>query len=409
MLLFNYHPKREQYVILGFLFICALMPFLFTASPVLLAPQSQIVKTLWQANFGYWGQKEIDQLQNHSITYPKDGDILFTLGLVHKKERNFKTAQIYYQKTLDLNPDHYKAHLNLGNVYFATKNWEKAIEQYKKVISLAPPPSALAHYNLSRTYLQKYMFEESEKELLQAKKIDSAKIDYYLNTSSENYNRIVIDEKLSKSELLKKALQYSPLGPTLTQQLWSLFFRGIPLSYCLGVILMCIFLALVSTRDKTYRIAVRCKCCGRAFCKRCQRLTIKNIICKQCSKVLRQQKGIDSSIRKDKIIIIERYLNRYKKVSALLSIVLPGAGLIWRGYPIKGTAYLFLFFFLLLNVLFKLWFVETPWDFSQSHSYINMIPSLALLVTLWMLLLKFSFGIKDETVELSSLMRTIKK
>jgi len=56
---------------------------------------------------------------------------------------------------------------NLGNAYFAKKDYDAAIEQYKKAIRIKPDDAAI-HYNLGAAYSNKGDYEAAVKEHLRA-------------------------------------------------------------------------------------------------------------------------------------------------------------------------------------------------------------------------------------------------
>ncbi|MEI6127519.1 MAG: tetratricopeptide repeat protein, partial [Pseudomonadota bacterium] len=155
-ILFTYHTKIERALITGFTLGCVLLlPLLLAAASFCISmPQSDLIRLLWKTNYSAWNQKDIEDLERFAGTLPNDRDILLSLGLVNKREANYRTAQKYYERLLNTDPLSYKAHTNLGNVFLATQKWDEAVAHYQEAISLAPSLSAFAHFNFARAYQQ---------------------------------------------------------------------------------------------------------------------------------------------------------------------------------------------------------------------------------------------------------------
>ena len=72
-----------------------------------------------------------------------------TLNLLGKLDE----SKAFYTKAIELNPNHFKAYNNLGNVLQENGKTEKAIEAYKKTLSINP--NYVEAYN-KLFYLYKY-------------------------------------------------------------------------------------------------------------------------------------------------------------------------------------------------------------------------------------------------------------
>lgn len=399
VLLFTYHSIKERFVIIGFLILFALMPMIISAASFsLYIPQSELTELLDRTNFGYWNQKDIETLENYNRIYPDDQEILFSLGLVHKKEKNYRTAQRYLTKLIAMYPSHYKAHVNIGNVYLATGQWPEAVEQYKEAISIAPTFSSAAHFNLARAYQQKFMFKEAEKELSKAKRINPLRIDGYLKMYSENYNRLLIDETISKRRLWKKGyLSFIEKGE-LRNDLWNLLFSSIPLSYGTAGILCILFLCLILSRKDRFRIAITCKMCGKPICKKCQKSITGEIMCTQCLGLMQKKGRINYKLREEKISYIKRYQKIQKNIGTILRLFFPGAYHVWKGQTIKGTLCIFLFFILILKVIFAI-VLEGPWEFIVSLKVAKITLLVVFLLFFWSLLIIDALKLQVKGIE----------
>ena len=362
LLMFSYQTKQEQKATICLMLFLSLIPqFLAVTATMLAAPQSPLVKTLWTTNYGSWQDRDAVYLKSYSEAHPEDTASLFTLGLISKKEGDYKEAERYYQKVLERNPQNSLARVNLGNVYCAIKKPDQAIEQYQQALALKPS-SAAAHFNLSRAYLQKFMFTESEAEFMKAKHLDSSAVTYLLVTYAENPNRLLIDEPLPRAEIWQKAFSSTSENRLLAQQLWDVTCRGIPFAYgwaAPGAFIIC---ALLVVKYKRFALAKRCMTCGRSFCRRCERVSDQTRSCTQCTNILGKQEGLDPALREMKMLTIKKYQGRQKTITTFFTFLFPGAGLLRKGYLVPGLLCTVLFaFFLFFTVLHG--FVMTySWD-----------------------------------------------
>ena len=62
----------------------------------------------------------------------------FNLAVQNHQNNNLKDAQNYYQKVLEIDPNHINAHNNLGAIFNDLGEHQKAKECYQKVIAIDP-------------------------------------------------------------------------------------------------------------------------------------------------------------------------------------------------------------------------------------------------------------------------------
>jgi tetratricopeptide (TPR) repeat protein len=362
LLVFSYQSKAEQRATIVLILFFSLIPRLLTVTAAMLeAPQDRHVTVLWNVNYRSWSDRETARLKNYSADHPEDTASLFTLGLVAKKEGAYEDAERCFQKVLDRPPHCAAARINLGNVYCAIMKPDMAIEQYQQALALTPS-SAVAHYNLSRAYMQKFMFTESEAAFLQAKRLDSAAVDYQLARYSENPNRLLIDAPLARAEIWQKAVSPSPEKMQLARRLWDFSCRGVPFAYgwaAPGVFIIC---ALLLVKIKRFALAKRCATCGRIFCRRCQSVSAHTGSCSQCANILTKKEGQDPALREVKLRAIKKYRQRQKTINALFTFLFPGAGLLRRGHLIAGLLYSFLFSFFFFYIVMRGFLIPCSWD-----------------------------------------------
>jgi len=84
---------------------------------------------------------------------PHDADYWYNLGLIYFDKKNITEALKNYQKAVELNPKEPEYLLGEGNIYFIKKNYSSAIEIYLKAIKINPS-FIQSYFNLSICYLK---------------------------------------------------------------------------------------------------------------------------------------------------------------------------------------------------------------------------------------------------------------
>lgn len=82
------------------------------------------------------------QLINNAISIDSnDPEKLHARGQIHSALNNKSGAEEDYKKAIKINPYIYQYHYNLGNVYFDTRQFAKAVNSYSNAIELNPNDS----------------------------------------------------------------------------------------------------------------------------------------------------------------------------------------------------------------------------------------------------------------------------
>ncbi len=412
ILLFIYHSKREQQIIIILAFFLLLSPFMVQfIARTLVTSSSGVWYHLYQVN-EEMGEDETEQrLDEWVARNPDDVDVLFSLALLKKREGAYEEARKYYEKVIAIAPSHYRAWCNLGNVLVATQHADAAIEHYTRCLELNPT-SVEGYYNLSRTYLVQYMFNESTKNFSKAKEIDPERVDYYSQIYSPHVNRMVIDETISAGEFWEATFKPSEEKQLCSAYLWDTFFKGIPFGYRYGVVLLlllCVCLLFISHHE--LGLSVGCEYCGAAVCRRCRKTVYEDTLCRLCVAIFkgRGDYSISTKEKEKKVFRIERFQKRHLSVGKILSLLLPGAGHLWAGYPLRGTAVLFLFFFLLLKLIYWDGFLMNPWLMSNARSYGGTTVVCCIVILLYLYSLLNFIGSSRGVSQFLSLIRVTRK
>ena len=105
-------------------------------------------------------------------------------------EGKLEEAKILFQNILQVQPTHYKAHINLGAILLKLGKLDEAEISFKKVIEFKPE-FAVAHYNLGVTQEKLSRFNEAE---ISYKKAIEFKTDYV--EAHNNLNMIIRQNRL---------------------------------------------------------------------------------------------------------------------------------------------------------------------------------------------------------------------
>ncbi|WP_299189628.1 tetratricopeptide repeat protein [uncultured Aquimarina sp.] len=93
---------------------------------------------VWNSNESLW----LDVV----VKSPKNGRGLMNYGLIHMAKGNFEIAKGYFDKALEINPNYYTLHINLGILNGAVNNHNKAIEHFNTAIKLNTTSSEPEYY-----------------------------------------------------------------------------------------------------------------------------------------------------------------------------------------------------------------------------------------------------------------------
>lgn len=115
--------------------------------------------------------KTIEELKKVAEKYPNEAKVYEKLAWVYAKEKKFKEAIFYYEKTISLNPNIPGPYNNLGNIYFLLGDRQTAIKYYEKSISVSPNQID-ARLNLGKLYYFEGMLKEASAQFNKVLQID---------------------------------------------------------------------------------------------------------------------------------------------------------------------------------------------------------------------------------------------
>jgi tetratricopeptide (TPR) repeat protein len=349
----GYVMKRERQIILIFFILLVYLPFfLRSASAFLDGPDSELIFELSQANYEDWDRTIEQKLEAWAKTHPDDAEVLFTLGLMGKREGRYAQAEEWYQRSTQLSVPFDQALSNLGNVYLAEKKLESAKSYYKQAISLRPDQAAYL-YNLYRAISQETLLTgEASKAFEKARQLDPQLIDYYSSIDSSNFNRMVIDEVLTTQRLWRRFLNQFIGKEGILYRLFMAWFERIPSRIFLVPLFFLGLLVGVSQYGKAKRFLNRCPMCGSPTYRFYLGASDQESICFNCHRLFIQKEKMHPKIKEKKTLQVSQFQKKNHFVSKFVSFFFVGFSDLWRGRPFKGLLLLFLFFIFILKFVY---------------------------------------------------------
>lgn len=390
-LLWGYVPHREKKVIIFFLIITTYFPFfLKSSSSFLNSPNSEILLEMNEANHGNWTRATEEKLRAWIRTQPNDSEVLFTLGLIAKKQGQYAQAEEYYRKAIEYQPRFSQAFSNLGNVYLAQKQIPSAISAYQQAIQIDPNKGAY-YYNLSRAYSQEtFLSGKIDRTFQKARELDPALIDFHsMVVDSPHMNRFVIDESLSTRTLWERCLNQFMGKEGFLYLLFKAWFEKVPsVIPFLAPILFLTFLIGFSRYARARRFLTRCPMCGSPTHRFYLETQKQEFVCFNCYRIFVQKEKLHPKIMEKKSLQAKAFQKEEQVIRTFLSYLFTGFGYLWRGQSLKGLLLLFLFFIFILRFLF--WSGLIPDTRLQP-------PSSPLLAALWggLFLLFYLLNVRD--------------
>jgi tetratricopeptide (TPR) repeat protein len=369
VLLWGYVTKREKQFILVFLIALVYLPFFLRSSSSFLdGASSDIILEMNQMNHEDWGKREEEKLRAWLVTHPGDAEVLFTLGLVEKRQGHYLEAEEYYRRAIQHDSRFGEAFSNLGNVYLARKQTSLAITSYQQATEIHPDRGAY-YYNLYRAYAQEtFLSGKTDKTFQKARQLDPQLVDYYTEIDTPNrppnLNRLVIDEVLTPKRLWKRFLDQFIGREGFLFRLFKAWFEKIPSRIpFLAPILFLGFLIGISRYSRAKRFLTRCPMCGSPTYRFYLGTSEQEFICFNCYRIFIQKEKLHPKIVEKKSHQVTQFQKQDYLISRFLSFFLVGFGYLWREQAYKGFFFLFIFFIFILRFFY--WNGVTPSPFPQ--------------------------------------------
>jgi tetratricopeptide (TPR) repeat protein len=101
----------------------------------------------------------------------KDAVLRNKTGIAYHQMLQLDKAQKCYEQAIKLNPRYHEAVNNLGTIFYAKKNYRRAVSQYRKALQIAPDQASV-HSNLGTAYFARNQVDLALEEFRTAMKLD---------------------------------------------------------------------------------------------------------------------------------------------------------------------------------------------------------------------------------------------
>jgi tetratricopeptide (TPR) repeat protein len=335
--------------------------FCFVLSGPLLEFHSQWSRTIINPAFraalssdaGTFEATDVFELQSALDRYPDDRDLKFLLAVLYKDLGEYELSASMYREMLNDDVTDLAGQTNLGNIYFAQRDWEGAILQYSNAIA-DHPDFALTYYNKSLAHGESFRFSEREAARAQAENLDAPAIAAF-EQRTRGF-RAVADVRLAPDYIFAKffgledGVHPSPPRSVRSTVLSSVRVTG----FAVGAILFAVLTLFLEVVFRDRRNTQRCGKCGGPFCTHCQIGTGRRGLCTQCYHLFIVKDGVSTDARNQKLGQVNRYAEHHRLVFRILSVVAPGAGHVAEGAPLFGFPLLLLWILGAVLLVFQL-------------------------------------------------------
>jgi len=336
-LTYGYQTKKERGIS-----ISCLVALLLAAPAMQLYPEwartvsNPVYQAALSSTTGTFDIDDVLTLRESTREWPSDRDIQFLLAIQFKNLGDYELAAEQYRRILQDFPDDPGSQLNLGNIYFAQRDWEGALVQYDDVLA-AHPRVPMAYYNKSLAHAENFQFSERESARAQAEGLDASAVSGHERLTGDY--RVVADTKLDATDVFAKfaglaeGIHERPVDPWVS----ALMSNGWGFRFVLAALGFGLLIALLELLFGERKLTQRCWKCGSAFCGRCQIGTGRKGLCTQCYHLFFMKDGVSSEARNVKLAQVQRAATLRLVVFRVLSLIAPGSGQISDGKPILGT------------------------------------------------------------------------
>jgi len=354
ILLWGYVTKKERQFILLFFIVLVYLPFfLHSFSTFMDSPSSFVILDLCQANYvgGVWSIEE--KLRSWVSIHSGDPEVLFTLGLIAKRQGRYSQAEEFYQKAIRQDPKFSDALSNLGNVYLAQKRTNLAIAAYQQAIDLNPSKGAY-YYNLYRAYSQEnFLSSKIDKAFQKARQLDPKLVEYYSTIDSPHINRLIVDNLLTGKGLWKRVLDHFIGREGFLFHLFKAWFEMIPSRITFLVpILFLGFLIGMSRYSRAKRFLTRCPMCGSPTYRFYLGTSDQEFLCFNCYRIFIQKEKLHPKFTEKKSTQVHHFQKQNHFLGRFLSFFFIGFDYLWREHLLTGLLSLFFFFIFILRFVY---------------------------------------------------------
>ena len=274
-----------------------------------------------------------------SMRDPSEPLYPFTAGTIARREGDFDTAERELKRADGLRPGSSWTLVNLGNVYFAREDWERARQAYEAAVNAAPR-AAEPHFNLAQTYTKQLMFAEANREQAAATRLAFDRVRDMSRISAPQLNRTVMEAMPPAEALWDLGRRTAPergLTAVRGNPYLTFLLRLLPPAPFAIFFLPALFLLFAGLGQVLGRAlaTLQCSNCQRVVCRRCVFRMQQRAFCEGCYGAVKDLKSVEFT----RILLTgrgSRAARRRTVLETLTTFLLPGAGQMLRGASLSG-------------------------------------------------------------------------
>ncbi|MCI0407570.1 MAG: tetratricopeptide repeat protein, partial [Acidobacteria bacterium] len=291
------------------------------------------VRFLLETARGGVDPERIPVLEQMANSHPKEAFYHFLLAQTYAATGSLEASLQEYRQVQSLEPNHAKAWINSGNLFFSRDQYSQAAQEYSKAVE-SDSSSAPAHYNLSLALQGSLRLEEADAAFQKARELDNPLITSVLASEGGEIRREPLEARYTGAEVLE-LLRKSRRSGSGSDGLRAWFA---PLSLAGGMgFLACLVIPWMAPGWGFGR-AQRCRKCGQPFCRRCQvGMKREEGYCTACRHLFVLRDPVAPRSREERERAVASH-ERWEWISRrLISLILPGAGQIRGGRTFLGV------------------------------------------------------------------------
>lgn len=272
---------------------------------------------------------------------PKEGLYAFALGTQARRGGDLDLAERELTRAAVLRPKSSWILTNLGNVYFAREDYDRA-RQWYEAAAAASPSAVEPHYNLAQVYTKQLLFTEATREQAKASAYAFDRVRDFSRWTAPQLNRTVMDASVPAEELWALARRHSAERGLATMEgnpyltFLATLQPAAPFTLVFVPALFLIFAAMGQISGRSLA-TLPCSNCQKVVCRRCVHRMQQRAFCDDCFRSVKDLKSTEFTRlllgSRDRTTARRRTLGQ-----ALTTILLPGAGQMLRGAALSGFA-----------------------------------------------------------------------
>ena len=340
-LTFGYQSIKERIVtVLSLLLLVAAAPIMELYAVWSRTVPNPVYQAALSSTTGTFDVDDVIVLREAVQKSSSDRELQFLLAAQYKNHGDYELAAQQYRTIIQNFPGEVEAKINLGNIYFAQRDWVGALVQYNEALQ-SNSQFAMAYYNKSLAHAENFEFAEREDARAQAERLDALAVASHENLTGSY--RVVADVRLDDQSILSKfyglsdGIRDRPAEAFVDASVlkgWGLRFLAVPF-------LLAVLIVVLEVVFKERRLTQRCWKCGSAFCGRCQIGTGRKGLCTQCYHLFFMKDGVSAQARNEKLRQVQSVSKKQSVIFRVLSILAPGSGHIEAGMPFIGLILVF--------------------------------------------------------------------